>query len=82
MISDRVGLRWSRTAAFLVTKWRFIETGGAQLRWPGRGRSVVSAKRKLNETERLTPERFYDSLTQPDVRQTSKRICKSTIQTF
>lgn len=42
---------------------------------------MVSAKLRLNETECLTPERFYDPLTQPDVKQGFKRICKFTVHT-
>ena len=45
-------------------------------RWRG-----VSSELRLNETERPTPERFYDPPMQPDVRQSLKRICKFAIRT-
>lgn len=60
VIRDRVGLGRGCTVAFLLTKWHVIETHGTQLWWPGSRWRVVSAKLRLNETECLTPERFYD----------------------
>lgn len=51
--------------------------GGGDSKW-----KVVSAKLRPDETEHLTPERFYDPPTQPDVGQSFKRIVSSPFMLF